>query len=214
VVVERAASVLVLGGVAVLGGMSALGVNLPLSHFAVHEAGAGALGLRVGALALAWLFCGRRPGWFAGVATLFVGSLVWQGLAAPLVGAAAAAIASSDERPSPWAPALIAAASLALWARGRQPVELAAEPPADPAAATAWWTARDNLWRAHDAALHWALKERDAPGAGYVALAEIDWKLTERDKALRVLAKVLAPDGDPAARARAETLRHEWSDER
>ncbi len=212
--VERAASVLLLGGIAVLGGMASLGLARPLGPLVANEAGAGALALRIAALTLAWCFCQRRRAWFASVATLFVGSLVWQGLAVLLAVAAAVAIASSAERPSRWALVLIAGASLALWSRAREGAPPVPEPPADPAAATAWWSARDNLWRAHDAALHWAQTERDAPGPGYLALAQVDWKLAERDKALRVLAKVLAAAGDPATRARAEALQREWEGER
>ncbi len=188
-----------------------LAVSAPLSPLSAQASPVG-LAVRLALLAEAWLFCRDRPARLGVVTALFVASLAWQVTVLLLVPVAVGASILSRGRPPRRAVVLVAvgAIGLALGA-SRRPGETP-PPPDDPALASAWWLGRDNLWRAHEAALRWASSEHDAPGRGFVALAEIDWRLGDREKAARVLRKVLEGARDPEARA--EQLERQWKEPR
>jgi hypothetical protein len=81
--------------------------------------------------------------------------------------------------------------------------------PDDPPRAVEYWRKRENLFRARHVALGWATKEK-TPGEGYLTLAIVDWDLGEREKAQKVLSKVLTRTDDPSVRERAEALTAKW----
>ena len=81
--------------------------------------------------------------------------------------------------------------------------------PEDPRAAVEYWRTRENLFRARHVALAWAQKEK-LPREGYLTLAIIDWDLGEKEKAQKVLTKVLTRTDDPSVLAEATSLATKW----
>ena len=77
--------------------------------------------------------------------------------------------------------------------------------PAHPAAAIAWWLRRENPYQAHYRAARWAKDER-VPGEGYLALARLDVTLGRKDRARKVLAKLVERGASEDARSRAKEL--------
>lgn len=115
--------------------------------------------------------------------------------------------ASADASRSVTLAALLFSALAALsFARTSSPPE----PGDEPRAAVEYWRGRKNLFRARSVAFDWAMRE-DPPAEGYVTLAAIDWDLGQRDRARKVLGKVLARATSEDVQRRASELDHRWS---
>lgn len=190
----------------------------PWSPFYAQESGAAAwlvLGAFVLALGL-WTALdarGREGGLRAGGFVIaFTIALATRAALIPFVMVGALVIARHPVRLPAWGhrlPKLVAPLAAALMltlavaaVAGRRRVVPA--PPLDPAGQVRHWIERDNPWRARHSARIWAGTEARDPGAGHLALAELDRSLGRADRAAQVLARVVAASSSPQLRAEAK----------
>lgn len=196
----------------------ALGIGGPLVAFVAQEPGQTRLlvarGLVLFAAMLAVAVRGRstRGVWALSLAgALFVLSLAARGsFVVDLLATAAIALGfarAATRRVGVFVAVIVAAALVlpALPVHRSAPVHVPTTAPE----AVAYWRARGNLHRAHAAAFAWAIGEA-TPAEGYLTLASIDWEIGDRDRARRVLSKVLAKATSDDVLARARELDSRW----
>jgi hypothetical protein len=200
-------------------GFRGLGLDEPLRPFFAQVPGQTLLlGLR-GLILFAAIVCVPPRGRAQVLAlllavSLFVASLYAQGLLVadvvvmlPLLAWLGRGRVSADASRSVTLAALVFTALAAL------PLVPTSSPPGpgdEPRAAIDYWRGRKNLFRARAVARDWAMRE-EPPAEGYVTLAAIDWDLGQRDRARKVLAKVLARATSDDARRHASELEDRWS---
>jgi hypothetical protein len=203
--------------------LEALGLRSPLVAFVAQDPGQTRLLVARALVLLAAIVAarGRTARGAIGLAlagALFLASLAARGLfLLDLVATTAVALDLARARGAMPAPArfvqilvaLLVASALVLPALPAHPPAHAV-PPTSATEAVGYWRARGNLHRAHAAALDWA-NEEAIPGEGYLTLASVDWDLGDRDRARRVLSKVLARATSDDVRARARELDSRWS---
>lgn len=200
-----------------------LGLSEPFAPFTAQEPWQSALfGARIGLLFLALVRL-RAPRLanpevvLGAVGLLFLVSLAVRALVVPGVLITVGAVrlgrpaeAGSATAPRWLTPTLLAASlmGLVVATRGERP---RVTPPDDPRDAVAYWRDRRNLHHARAVALAWAQREA-VPSEGYLALAIVDWDLGEREKARKVLSKILARAESEPLRRKAEELRSAWAE--
>ncbi|HEX8796276.1 MAG TPA: hypothetical protein VF765_35240 [Polyangiaceae bacterium] len=197
--------------------LEALGLRSPLVAFVAQDPGQTRL-LFARALvlfAVVVVVRGRtvRGAWALAIAgTLFVGSLAARGLfVVDLIATAAIALGlarAAPRRVGLFVAALVVASLVIPVLPVRPPAR--EHVPTTAPEATAYWRARGNLYRAHATAFAWAIGET-TPAEGYLTLASIDWEIGDRDRARRVLSKVLANATSDDVLARARELDARWS---
>jgi len=210
-------SLLVGGAIAGWGSAASFGVAEPWRAFFAQQPGqAPLLLLRLGLfvsllLATEAQRSRTRVGWLGVAGALLVASLAFRILLLPYCLVALAALGWSARRTPvvPFAPDRVlsgGALVLALLSLlGPPAVRLGEEEPADPKAAIAWWLRRENPFQAHYRAAQWA-KGEAVPADGYLALARLDVALGRRDRAHKVLAKLVARAASEEIRGQANAL--------
>jgi hypothetical protein len=192
--------------------LAALGFADPLAPFSAQEPGGRAmLALRLVAFALA-LLCApraRATAVSASIGALLVASLAARGLLVPLVLASAWVVATSGARRARACglgalSVVLALGIAASFRRAAPPPVLSAREQVDD------WRSRENSFRARAAALEWAKRE-SPPGDAYLALASIDWELGHRERARKVLSKVIAHPASDDVKRRADDLDRAWA---
>ena len=196
--------------------LEALGLRSPLVAFVAQDPGQTRLLVARGLVLFAAIVAARGRTTRGAVAVAIAGSLLLLSLAArglflvDLIATAAIAVGlarTAGRRVALFVAVLVAAALVvpALPARSAAPAHV---PTTAPEAVT-YWRSRGNLYRARAAAYAWAIGET-TPAEGYLTLASIDWELGDRDRARRVLSKVLAKATSDDVRARARELDSRW----
>lgn len=197
--------------------LEALGLRSPLVAFVAQDPGQTRMLLARALVLFAAVVAVRgrtaRGAWAVTIAgALFVASLAARGLfVLDLMATAAIALGlvrSAPRRVGLYV-ALLVAAALVLPVLPVRPPTPERVPTTAPEA-TVYWRARGNLYRAHAAAFAWAIGEA-TPADGYLTLASIDWEIGDRDRARRVLSKVLANATSDEVLQRARELEARWS---
>lgn len=197
--------------------LEALGLRSPLVAFVAQDPGQTRLLVARGLVLFAAIVAARGRTTRGAAALAIAGSLLVLSLAArglflvDLIATAAIALGfarAATRRVALFVAVLVAAALVlpALPVRAPTPAHVPTTAPE----AVVYWRARGNLYRAHAAAFAWAIGET-TPAEGYVTLASIDWELGDRDRARRVLSKVLAKATSDDVLARARELDSRWS---
>ena len=189
--------------------LAALGVTAPLAPFSANEPGGRAILAGMAALLFAawWGGAGRRR--FVVAAALFVCALALRALLLPFALACVVAAWPSVRARAGAAAALVACLALtALASRPPSPPSWAGSP----AAETARWVDRDNLFQARAWAARWAATE-GGEGDGHLALAKLDWALGHHDEALALAAHVAASGADDGVKQRASQQLRAWAAE-
>ncbi|HTQ43057.1 MAG TPA: hypothetical protein VMI75_09910 [Polyangiaceae bacterium] len=196
--------------------LEALGLRSPLVAFVAQDPGQTLLLVARGLVLFAAIVSVRGRTTRGAVAVTIAGVLLLLSLAArglflvDLIATAAIAIVCARAAPRRLAlsVALLVAVALVIPALP-VPAAAPAHAPTTAPEAVAYWRARGNLYRAHAAAFAWAIGET-TPAEGYLTLASIDWELGDRDRARRVLSKVLTKATSDDVRTRARELDSQW----
>jgi hypothetical protein len=197
--------------------LEALGLRNPLVAFVAQDPGQTRLLVARALVLFAVIVVARGRTTRGAVALAIAGGLFLLSLAArglflvDLIATAAIALGfarTATRRVAVGVALLVAVAVvLPMVPAGARPTE---HVPTNAPEAVAYWRARGNLYRAHAAAFAWAIDET-TPAEGYLTLASIDWELGDRNRARRVLSKVLANATSGDVRARARELDSRWS---
>jgi hypothetical protein len=197
--------------------LEALGLRSPLAAFVAQDPGQTRLLVARGLVLFAAIVAARGRTTRGAVAVAIAGSLLLLSLAArglflvdllATAGIAVGLARAAGRRVALFVAVLVAVALVlpALPVRSAAPAHVPTTAPE----AVAYWRSRGNLYRAHAAAFAWAIGET-TPAEGYLTLASIDWELGDRDRARRVLSKVLAKATSDDVQARARELDSRWS---
>ena len=190
-------------------------LDAPLAPVDAHDpCGRALLFARAALLGTSWWVATttQRPSrdrWFAAVGLGFLASIAVRGLFVPF--ALLAVGGTFREARARVANLAVAAATVVVvaWPRATPPPDDLTVTDANPAAETALWAQRDNLYRARFWAAQWSAREAGLDN-GHLMLARADWALGHEEAARQEAARIMAETDIPLAKAQAAELLRNW----